>query len=128
MNSVTSKKSNFFMVTATLWCSGQHTRFANESYRVRLLARVVTLGKFLYTNCLFDPALIGYLDVRRLASRILGTWGRCGVVDKVSYFKAPLNFVNYSQPTCFKCISKQGVGGLEGHIGLPALQPSTLSL
>ena len=32
-----------------------------------------------------DPALIGYLDVRRLVSRILGTWRRCGVVDNVSY-------------------------------------------
>ena len=32
-----------------------------------------------------DPALIGYLDVRRLVSRILGTWRRCGVEDNVSY-------------------------------------------
>ena len=32
-----------------------------------------------------DPALIGYLDVRRLVSRILGTWRRCGMEDNVSY-------------------------------------------
>ena len=32
-----------------------------------------------------DPALIGYLDVRRLVSRILGTWRRCGMMDNVSY-------------------------------------------
>ena len=32
-----------------------------------------------------DPALIGYLDVRRLVSRILGTWRRCGLEDNVSY-------------------------------------------
>ena len=32
-----------------------------------------------------DPVLIGYLDVRRLVSRILGTWRRCGVEDNVSY-------------------------------------------
>ena len=37
-----------------------------------------------------DPALIGYLDIRRLASRILGTWRRCGVMDNVHTFKAPL--------------------------------------
>ena len=29
--------------------------------------------------------LIGYLDVRRLVNRILGTRRRCGVVDNVSY-------------------------------------------
>ena len=33
--------------------------------------------------------LIGYLDVRRLASRILGTWRRCGVMDNVSYVQGP---------------------------------------
>ena len=36
-----------------------------------------------------DPALIGYLDVRRLVSHILGTWRRCGVVDNVSYVQGP---------------------------------------
>ena len=35
-----------------------------------------------------DPALIGYLDVRRLVSRILGTWRR-GMVDNVSYVQGP---------------------------------------
>ena len=32
-------------------------------------------------------------------------------------------FGNYSTPTLFSCLSEQGVGGLEGCIGLPALQP-----
>ena len=32
-------------------------------------------------------------------------------------------FGNYSQPTHFNCLFEQGVGGLEGRIGLPALQP-----
>ena len=32
-------------------------------------------------------------------------------------------FGNYSSPTCFSCLSEQGVWGLEGRIGLPALQP-----
>ena len=36
-----------------------------------------------------DPALIGYLDVRRLVSCILGTWRRCGMVDNVSYVQGP---------------------------------------
>ena len=36
-----------------------------------------------------DPASIGYLDVRRLVSRILGTWRRCVVVDNVSYVQGP---------------------------------------
>ena len=31
-----------------------------------------------------DPSLIGFLDVRRLVSHILGTWRRCGVVDNFS--------------------------------------------
>ena len=30
---------------------------------------------------------------------------------------------NYSPPTSFNCPFDQGVGGLEGHIGLPALHP-----
>ena len=33
-----------------------------------------------------DPTLIGYLDVRRLASHILGTWRR-GMMDNVSYIQ-----------------------------------------
>ena len=36
-----------------------------------------------------DPALIGYLDVRRLASRIPGTWRRCDMVDNISYVQGP---------------------------------------
>ena len=50
-------------------------------------AGVVTLGKFLYTNCLgyVDSALIGYLDVRCLVSRILGAWRLCGMMDDVSF-------------------------------------------
>ena len=35
------------------------------------------------------PALIGYLDARRLGSRIRGTWRRCGVVDNVSCIQGP---------------------------------------
>ena len=34
-----------------------------------------------------------------------------------------LGFGNYLLPTCFNCLTEQGVGGLEGRIGLPALQP-----
>ena len=37
-------------------------------------------------------------------------------------------FGNYSLPKRLNCLSEQGVGGLEGCIGLPALQPCTLSL
>ena len=37
-------------------------------------------------------------------------------------------FGNYSPPTRFNCLFEQGVGGLEGHIGLPADAASTLSL
>ena len=35
---------------------------------------------------------------------------------------------NYSPPTRFNCLCEQGVGGLEGRIGLPASAASTLSL
>ena len=38
-------------------------------------------------------------------------------------FKGPLSLGNYSPPTRFNCLFEQGVGGLKGHIGLPALQP-----
>ena len=91
-----------------------------------------------------DPALIGYLDVRRLVSRILGTWRRCGMVDNISYVQGPAQplviihhphvstagsaFGNYSPPTRFNCLCEQGIGGLEGHIGLPAYATSALSL
>ena len=43
-------------------------------------------------------------------------------------FKGPLRPGNYSLATHFNCLSEQGIGGLEGHIGLPALQLCTLSL
>ena len=36
-----------------------------------------------------DPAITGYLDVRRMVNRILGTYRRCGVVDNVSYVQGP---------------------------------------
>ena len=32
-------------------------------------------------------------------------------------------FGNYSLPTHFNCLSEQGMGSLDGYIGLPALQP-----
>ena len=32
-------------------------------------------------------------------------------------------FGNYSPPTHFNCLAEQRVGGLEGRIGLPDLQP-----
>ena len=68
------------------WCSGWHTRLTNKRCRVQFPAGVKTLGKFLHKLIAYvDPALIGNLDVRRLASRILGTWRRCGVVDNISY-------------------------------------------
>ena len=37
--------------------------------------------------------------------------------------RARSTFGNYSPPTRYNCLSEQGVGGLEGCIGLPALQP-----
>ena len=52
-------------------------------------AGVVTLGKFFTLIAYVDPALIGYLDVSRLVSRILGTWRRSGVVDNVPYVQGP---------------------------------------
>ena len=36
-----------------------------------------------------DAALIGYLDVRRLAGRILETWRHCGMMENVSYVQGP---------------------------------------
>ena len=47
-----------------------------------------------------DPALIGHLDVRRLVSRILGTWRRRGVMDNVSYVQGlaqPLVIIHHPQ-------------------------------
>ena len=52
-------------------------------------AGVVTLGSFFTLIAYVDPALIGYLDVGRSASRILGTWRRYGIVDNVSYVQDP---------------------------------------
>ena len=63
--------------------------------------------------------LSGYLDVTRLVSRILGTWRCCGVMGIVSCVQGrPQTLVIIHHP-----LSEQGVGGLEGHTGLPALQP-----
>ena len=42
--------------------------------------------------------------------------------------KAGSAYGNYSPPTRFNCLCEQGVGGLEGFIGLPADAASTLSL
>ena len=42
------------------------------------------------------------------------------MADNVSYISG---FGNYSPPTHFNCLSEQGVGALEGCIGLPAMQP-----
>ena len=71
-----------------------------------------------------DPALIGYLDVRQLVSRILGTWRRCGVVEKVSYIQGPAQpLVTIHHPHVSTASSSKGWGCLEGCIGLPALQP-----
>ena len=44
------------------------------------------------------------------------------MMDNVSYVQGPA-LGNYSPPAHFNCLFEQGVGGLEGHIGLPALQP-----
>ena len=42
----------------------------------------------------------------------------------VPMFDAPLKpLVKFTVPTCINCLCKQGMGGLEGHAGLPALQP-----
>ena len=46
------------------------------------------------------------------------------MMDNVSYVQGPAQVLgNYSPPACFNCLFEQGVGGLEGRIGLPALQP-----
>ena len=37
---------------STMWSSGQCARLANERFRVQFLAGEVTVGKFLYTDCL----------------------------------------------------------------------------
>ena len=65
-----------------------------------------------------DPALIRYLGVRRLVSRILGTWRRCGVMDNVSYVQGPtqvLVIIHHLQVSTAS-LSK-------GTYSLPALQP-----
>ena len=43
-------------------------------------------------------------------------------------FRASSAFGNYSLPTCFNCPFEQGVGGLEGCIGLPACSQHLVSL
>ena len=51
------------------------------------------------------------------------------MVDNVPYVQGSAQaFVNYSLPKHFNCLSEQGAGGLEGHIGLPALQPAPCTL
>ena len=77
------------------------------------------LASFFTLIAYVDLALIGCLDVRPLASRILGTWKHCGVMDYVSYAQGP-------PPARFNCLFEQGVGeggGVEGCIGLPTMQP-----
>ena len=56
-----------------------HVRGAGFDSRPGSYLRQVSLHLIAYV----DPALIGYLDVSRLVSCILGTWRRCGVVDNV---------------------------------------------
>ena len=68
-----------------------------------------------------DPALIGYLDVRRLVSRILGHGDVVGVMDNVSYVQGlaqPLVIIHH--PHISTASLSKGWGGLEGRIGLPA--------
>ena len=46
------------------------------------------------------------------------------MVDNISYVQGPSSaFGNYSPPTRFNYLYEQGMGGLGGRIGLPALQP-----
>ena len=44
-------------------------------------------------------------------------------MDKVSYVQGLTQALVIICCTRFNCLSEQGVGGLEGHIGLPALLP-----
>ena len=47
------------------------------------------------------------------------------MVDTISYVQGSTQtlVINYSLPTHFIYLSQQEVVGLEGHIGLPAMQP-----
>ena len=45
------------------------------------------------------------------------------MVDNVSYVQGPVQPLVIIHHPRFKCLFEQGVGGLEGRIGLPALQP-----
>ena len=45
------------------------------------------------------------------------------MVDNVSYVQGPAQPLVIIHRPRFNCLSEQGVGSLEGRIGLPALQP-----
>ena len=72
---ITNKGSNFPEKEMS------HTALLNYVKKTKIL-------KYIYPS-IVDPALIGYLYVRRLVSCILGTWRHCGVVDNVSYVQGP---------------------------------------
>ena len=61
-----------------------------------------------------DPTLIGYLNVRQLMSRILGTWRRCGVMDKVSYIQGP-HVSTAHRPICSEAMYLVSLEG-NGHL------------
>ena len=65
-----------------------------------------------------DPALIGCLDIRRLASRILRARKLCGVVDKVSYIQGSALVL-----VIIHCPHVSTASLSKGCIRLPALQP-----
>ena len=56
-----------------------------SSIKTKVAIRFPTKLIFLLKIGLALKGLIGYLDVRRLVSRILGTWRCCVVVDNISY-------------------------------------------
>ena len=62
---------------------------------------------------------------------IVAFWGHGDVVasgQRVIRSRARSAFGNYSPPARFNCLCEQGMGGLEGRIGLPAFAASILSL
>ena len=70
-----------------------------------------------------DQALTEYLDVRRLASCILGIWRCYGLVDNLSYVQGLTQALVIIHCPHVSIASEQRVWSLEEHIGLPALQP-----
>ena len=76
---------------------------AEADAQVEVIGRFHTIGRLLTTWC----------SGKAPASRLLGP-----VFDALFEL-----LVNLSLPTHFNCPSEQGVGGLEGHTVLPALQP-----